>query len=40
MCMGVCVSVMYALFNYCINMDFESVNKDLLYFYLGKMSFI
>ena len=30
MCVGVCVSVMYApFFNYCINMDFESVNKDL-----------
>ena len=30
MCVWVCVSVINAtFFNYCINMDFESVNKDL-----------
>ena len=29
MCVGVCKCDECSFFNYCINMDFESVNKDL-----------
>ena len=31
MCVSVCKCDECSLFNYCINMDFESVNKDLFY---------
>ena len=30
MCVSVCKCDECSFFNYCINMDFESVNKDLL----------
>ena len=30
MCVSVCKCDEWSFFNYCINMDFESVNKDLL----------
>ena len=32
MCVSVCKCDECSFFNYCINMDFESVNKDLLLF--------
>ena len=34
MCVNVCKCDVCSFFNYCINMDFESVKEDLLYIYL------
>ena len=37
MCVSVCKCDECSFFNYCINMDFESVNKDL---FSGSMTFM